>query len=51
MTLPPMPFDAYDTGATQVSSLSLVCYRNNEYPVPVPHGTRMFGFVVISIEW
>ena len=38
MVLPPVPFDACEKVATQVNSLSLVRYRNNDYSVPVAHG-------------
>jgi len=36
--LPPTPFDACDKVATQVNSLSLVRYRQNDYSVPVAYG-------------
>ncbi len=36
--LPPIPFDACDKVATQVTSLSLVRYRSNDYSVPVAFG-------------
>jgi hypothetical protein len=39
-SLPPAPFDACDKIGTQVSSLSLVRYRNNDYSVPVAYGYR-----------
>ena len=38
--LPPAPFDACDKVATQVSSLSLVRYKGNDYSVPVAYGYR-----------
>ena len=38
--LPPAPFDACDKVSTQVSSLSLVRYRSNDYSVPVAYGYR-----------
>jgi transposase len=38
MALPPAPFDACDKLGTQVSSLSLVRYRNNDYSAPVAYG-------------
>ena len=36
--LPPIPFGACDKVATQVTSLSLVRYRSNDYSVPVAFG-------------
>ena len=36
--LPPIPFDACDKVATQVTSLSLMRYRSNDYSVPVACG-------------
>ena len=36
--MPPIPFDACDKVATQVTSLSLVRYRSNDYSVPVAFG-------------
>ena len=38
--LPPISFDACDKVATQVTSLSLVRYRSNDYSVPVALGHR-----------
>ena len=38
--LPPVPYDACDKQAGRVSSLSLVRYRTNDYPVPVSVGHR-----------
>jgi len=38
MALPPAPFDACDKLGTQVSSLSLVRYRSNDYSAPVAYG-------------
>ncbi len=38
MALPSTTFDACEKVATQVNSLSLVRYRNNDYSVPVAHG-------------
>src|ERR1700738_4817574 len=38
LPLPPAPYDACHKGATRVSSLSLVRYRNNDYSVPTRHG-------------
>jgi len=40
MPLPAVPYDASDTHATRVSSLSLVRYRTNDYSVPVAYGHR-----------
>ncbi len=34
LPLPPVPYDACDTRTTRVTSLSLVCYRRNDYSVP-----------------
>jgi hypothetical protein len=39
-TLPAVPYDACAKWPTQVSSLSLVRYRNNDYSVPVAYGHR-----------
>jgi transposase len=39
-SLPPAPFEACDKHATQVTSLSLVRYRRNDYSVPVAYGYR-----------
>ena len=38
--LPPAPFDACDQATGQVSSLSLVRYKTNDYSVPVAYGYR-----------
>jgi hypothetical protein len=38
MPLPPAPHDACHKAATRVSTLSLVRYRNNDYPVPARYG-------------
>jgi hypothetical protein len=38
MPLPPAPYDACHKVATQVSSLSLVRYRHNDYSVPTRYG-------------
>ena len=52
--LPPVAYDACDKQAGRVSSLSLVRYRTNDYPVPVAYGYRdvlirgYVGQVVIS---
>ncbi len=40
LPLPPVPYDACDRQAGQVSSLSLVRYRTNDYSVPVAYGHR-----------
>ncbi len=40
LPLPPAPYDACDKQAGQVSSLSLVRYRTNDYSVPVAYGHR-----------
>ena len=36
--LPAVPYDACDRQAARVSSLSLVCYRGNDYSVPTAYG-------------
>ena len=38
MKLPAAPYDACDKATTRVSSLSLVCYKNNDYSVPARYG-------------
>ena len=38
LPLPPVPYDACGRQASRVSSLSLVRYRTNDYPVPVAYG-------------
>ena len=54
LPLPPVAYDACDKQASRVSSLSLVRYRTNDYPVPVSVGHRdvlirgYVGAVVIS---
>ena len=54
LPLPPVAYDACDKQAGRVSSLSLVRYRTNDYPVPVAYGYRdvlirgYVGQVVIS---
>ena len=54
LPLPPIAYDACDKQAGRVSSLSLVRYRTNDYPVPVAYGYRdvlirgYVGQVVIS---
>ena len=40
LPLPPVAYDACDKQASRVSSLSLVRYRTNDYPVPVAYGHR-----------
>ena len=40
LPLPAAPYDACDKQAGRVSSLSLVRYRTNDYPVPVAYGHR-----------
>ena len=40
LPLPDAPYDACDRQAGRVSSLSLVRYRTNDYPVPVAYGHR-----------
>ena len=40
LPLPPVAYDACDKQASRVSSLSLVRYRTNDYPVPVAYGYR-----------
>ena len=40
LPLPPVPYDACDTRATRVTSLSLVRYRRNDYSVPTAYGHR-----------
>ena len=40
LPLPLVPYDACDRQASRVSSLSLVRYRTNDYPVPVTYGHR-----------
>ena len=40
LALPALPCDACDKQAAQVSSLSLVRYKTNDYPVPVAYGHR-----------
>jgi len=40
MPLPPLSYDACDRFDTQVSSLSLVRYKTNDYSVPVAYGHR-----------
>ena len=48
LPLPPVAYDACDKQAGRVSSLSLVRYRTNDYPVPVAYGYRdvlVRGFV------
>ena len=39
LPLPSAPYDACDRQASRVSSLSLVRYKTNDYPVPVAYGT------------
>ena len=54
LSLPAVPYDASDKHVSRVSSLSLVRYRTNDYPVPVAYGHRevvvrgYVGEVVIS---
>ena len=54
LPLPAVPYDASDKHVSRVSSLSLVRYRTNDYPVPVAYGHRevvvrgYVGDVVIS---
>ena len=54
LPLPPVAYDACDKQASRVSSLSLVRYRTNDYPVPMAYGYRdvlirgYVGAVVIS---
>ena len=54
LSLPATPYEACDKHTTQVSSLSLVRYRTNDYSVPVAYGHRevlvrgYVGEVVIS---
>lgn len=48
LPLPAVPYEACETVATRVSSLSLVRYRTNDYSVPVAYGHRpvlVKGFV------
>lgn len=40
LPLPAVPYDACDTQATRVTSLSLVRYHCNDYSVPVAYGHR-----------
>ena len=40
LPLPSAPYDACDKQASRVSSLSLVRYKTNDYPVPVAYGYR-----------
>ena len=40
LPLPQSPYDASDKQPAQVSSLSLVRYKNNDYSVPVEYGYR-----------
>ena len=40
LPLPAAPYDPSDTHLTQVSSLSLIRYRTNDYSVPVAYGHR-----------
>ena len=40
LPLSPVHYDAWDKQAGRVSSLSLVRYKTNEYPVPVAYGHR-----------
>ena len=40
LPLPAVPYDACEKQSDQVSSLSLVRYRPNDYPVPVAYGYR-----------
>ena len=40
LALPAVAYDASDKHTTQVSSLSLVRYRTNDYSVPVAYGHR-----------
>ena len=40
LPLPPVAYDACEKQAGRVSSLSLVRYRTNDYPVPVAYGHR-----------
>ena len=40
LALPAVPYDACDKQAAQLSSLSLVRYRTNDYSVPVAYGHR-----------
>ena len=40
LPLPPIAYDACDKQTSRVSSLSLVRYKTNDYPVPVAYGYR-----------
>ena len=40
LSLPPAPYDACEKKPAQVSSLSLVRYRSNDYSVPTAYGHR-----------
>ena len=40
LALPAAPYDACEKQTSQVSSLSLVRYKTNDYPVPVAYGHR-----------
>ena len=48
LPLPAAPYEACDKRSTRVTSMSLVCYRTNDYSVPVEWGHRdvlVKGFV------
>jgi transposase len=55
LPLPAAPYEACETVATRVSSLSLVRYRTNDYSVPVAYGHRpvlVKGYVhEVVISW
>src|SRR3954454_12005190 len=55
LPLPAVPYEACETVATRVSSLSLVRYRTNDYSVPVAYGHRpvlVKGYVhEVVINW
>ena len=40
LALPAAPYDACEKQTSRVSSLSLVRYKTNDYPVPVAYGHR-----------
>ena len=51
LSLPPAPYDACEKKPAQVSSLSLVRYRSNDYSVPTAYGHREVLVAATSTRW